>query len=504
MAKRADVLRSFRRSQSSAVLVPLGLLCALALVQGIAIRVLLSASAQAARSDHVLALAERNRKLLIDEETGLRGYHLTGDRSFLEPLERARGELPTVREELEALLREDPAQSATYATLQRLADEWEEYANARLGRADAAGRSDLLRDEVAGKHKMDEIRDAADQLIMAESPRTRARSANVQILGRWLLFGSVAWTAAVGLVLAYFSRGHLASLASRHEAALADARREAASASSAAREVRALNEQLERRVAERTAALKAANAELEAFSYSVSHDLRAPLRHVAGFIQMLNRTAAPKLDEKERRYLDTIAGAAQQAGRLIDDLLSFSRMTRAELQWTRVDTAALAREVRDELSRELVSREVRWRFGSLPEVRGDREMLRQVFQNLFSNAVKYTRDRSPAEIEVGSVRDEDGRIVFFVQDNGVGFDMQYAHKLFGVFQRLHRSDEFEGTGIGLANVRRIVLRHGGEVSARAELGRGARFSFSLPSHVGRDASEDETVESPSPAPEAHA
>jgi light-regulated signal transduction histidine kinase (bacteriophytochrome) len=361
----------------------------------------------------------------------------------------------------------------------------------------------VLREEIAGKHKMDEIRAAADQLILAESDRTRDRSANVRVLGGWVLFGSIAWTAAVGLVLAYFSRRHLASLASRHEAALAEARRQAAGALSAAREVRALNEQLERRVAERTAALEAANAELEAFSYSVSHDLRAPLRHVAGFIQMLGRTAPPKLDEKERRYLDTIADAAQQAGRLIDDLLSFSRMTRAELQWTRVDTAALAREVQEELSRELGRREVRWRLGSLPEVRGDREMLRQVFLNLLSNAVKYTRDRSQAEIAVGSVQ-EDGRIVFFVQDNGVGFDMQYAHKLFGVFQRLHRSDEFEGTGIGLANVRRIVLRHGGEVWAQAELGRGAKFSFSLPLHVARDASEDEAVEPPARAPEAHA
>jgi light-regulated signal transduction histidine kinase (bacteriophytochrome) len=308
-------------------------------------------------------------------------------------------------------------------------------------------------------------------------PRGRCRSCERL---RWAFFGGLGWAILIGFTLALFSRNQLVSLASRHGTALAKVRRQAEDAVRSAREIQALNSRLEQRVLERTAALKAANAELEAFSYSVSHDLRAPLRHVAGFVQMLSRTAAPKLDEKERRYLETITGSAQQAGRLIDDLLSFSRMTRADLQWARVDTDTLVRGVQGDLSGDAAGRDVQWRFGTLPTVRGDREMLRQVFANLLSNAVKYTRDRAPAEIEVGSSRGEDGGVVFFVRDNGVGFDMRYAGKLFGVFQRLHRSDEFEGTGIGLANVRRIVLRHGGEVWAEAAVDRGATFFFSLP------------------------
>jgi signal transduction histidine kinase len=477
--KPADPLVSFRRVQGAAVLVPLALLLLLALGLGLAVRTLLSASSQASRSDKVLTLAERSRKLLIDKETGLRGYLLTGDRAFIEPLENAKRELPGVVEALSLLLRDDSEQMARFLNAQRLVSDWQEWADAQLDQV-RAGMPSSAPAEVVGKKKMDAIRAAMDGLIGAESARAAARSERARTLGNWVLLGSVGWAAFIGLVLVSYSRRHLVDLVSRHQAALTDARQQADSAAGSAAQVRALNAELEQRVLDRTAALEAANAELEAFSYSVSHDLRAPLRHVAGFAQMLTRTGAAKLDGKERHYLDTILTSAQEAGRLIDDLLSFARMTRAELQWARVDTGAVVREAKAEASSNAPGRAVSWRLGSLPEVRGDREMLRQVFANLLSNAIKYSRDRTPAEIEVGSAPRDDGTIVFFVRDNGVGFDMRYAGKLFGVFQRLHRSDEFEGTGIGLANVRRIVQRHGGEVWAKAEPGLGATFFFSLP------------------------
>jgi light-regulated signal transduction histidine kinase (bacteriophytochrome) len=194
-------------------------------------------------------------------------------------------------------------------------------------------------------------------------------------------------------------------------------------------------------------ALRSMNEELDAFSYSVSHDLRAPIRHILGFMQLLLRTARPKLDEKERHYLDNIRGSAEKAGRLIDDLLAFARMARAEIRTTAVDVGALAHDVIRSLSTDLDGRDVRWAVGELPEVRADQNLLRVVLENLLSNALKYTRERKSTDIEVGAFVGESGAAVFFVKDNGAGFDMRYVGKLFGIFQRLHRSDEFEGTGI---------------------------------------------------------
>jgi PAS domain S-box-containing protein len=222
-----------------------------------------------------------------------------------------------------------------------------------------------------------------------------------------------------------------------------------------------------------------ANKELEAFAYSVSHDLRAPLRHMDGFAELLRKNCYEDLDAQGQRYLDKITGAARRMGNLIDDLLGFSRLLQAPVSATRVSLHALQEEVRRELEPDFAGRSVKWIVGDLPDVRGDRSMLRQVFANLLSNAVKYTRDRSEACIEIGCSGSAEGKATIFVRDNGAGFEMQYVGKLFEIFQRLH-SDEFEGTGIGLANVRRIVERHGGHVWAEGAVDRGATFHFSLP------------------------
>ena len=244
--------------------------------------------------------------------------------------------------------------------------------------------------------------------------------------------------------------------------------------------IRTLNEELEQRVKERTAELESVNKELEAFSYSVSHDLRAPLRHIDGFIDMLEKQAGETLDKKGKRYLSIISSSAIHMGKLIDDLLSFSRMSRMEMMLGEVELDKVVREVIEQLTFETEGRSIEWNIDPLPAVSTDHAMIRQVWFNLISNAVKYTKLRERAKIEIGRGADVPGEIVMFVRDNGVGFDMQYADKLFGVFQRLHKKEDFEGTGIGLANVRRIVHRHGGRTWAESAPDKGATFYFTLP------------------------
>ena len=232
-------------------------------------------------------------------------------------------------------------------------------------------------------------------------------------------------------------------------------------------------------IAERQTRVEVTNRELEAFSYSVSHDLRAPLRHISGFAELVRRRLAARPDEQTQRYLEQISTSAQSMGKLIDDLLIFSRMGRAEFQATRVRLDELISDVCRELQPQTDGRNIEWEISPLPETQGDPAMLRLVLSNLISNAVKYTGKQSEARIEVGWLN-QPRELVIFVRDNGAGFDMQYADKLFGVFQRLHRVEEFAGSGIGLANVRRIVHRHGGRTWAEGEVGKGATFYFTLP------------------------
>jgi light-regulated signal transduction histidine kinase (bacteriophytochrome) len=242
----------------------------------------------------------------------------------------------------------------------------------------------------------------------------------------------------------------------------------------------ALNRELEQRVIERTAELEAANKELEAFSYSVSHDLSGPLRHIDGYAQILAEEAGPTLGEANGRLLNTISNSAQKMRRLIDDLLGFSRIGQVPLDTEPIDLRNLCDETIHSLEPDTDGRNIRWTVRELPTVQGDRSMLRQVFVNLVGNAVKYSRDRNPAEIEIGCNYGKSDEAVIFVRDNGVGFDMKYADKLFGMFQRLHSKKEFEGNGIGLANVNRIIGRHGGRCWAEGVVGGGSTFYFSFP------------------------
>ena len=242
--------------------------------------------------------------------------------------------------------------------------------------------------------------------------------------------------------------------------------------------IQQLNSALEQRVLERTHQLEMANKELEAFSYSVSHDLRAPLRHINGYVDLLTAKFSDHLPEKATYYLSVITDSTREMGILIDDLLRFSRTSRQDLSKINFDMNILVNEVVDKVKEDEPLRRIVWSVQNLPEVFGDVAMLKQVWTNLISNAVKYTKYKETAEIKISYVVDKNN-YVFSIRDNGVGFDMQYANKLFGVFQRLHSKDEFEGTGIGLAHVQRIIHKHNGKVWAEAEPDKGAVFYFSI-------------------------
>jgi PAS domain S-box-containing protein len=291
--------------------------------------------------------------------------------------------------------------------------------------------------------------------------------------GRW--DGELEKTRSNGTRVAVASRWSLRRDEQQRPAAILETNNDITERKRREQQIQALNEELGKRTAE----LEVSNKELEAFAYSISHDLRAPLRHMSGFTELLQKSTASTLNEKSQRYIKMILESAKKMGNLIDDLLAFSRIGRAETHKTTVGLEQLVQEALSEVRQETGGRKVVWRVGPLPSWYGDRSMLRQAFINLISNAVKFTRTRSPAEIEIGCQDQQKDHVVVFVRDNGVGFDMKYVNKLFGVFQRLHSSDAFEGTGIGLATVQRIVHRHGGKVWAEGLVDQGATFYFSL-------------------------
>jgi light-regulated signal transduction histidine kinase (bacteriophytochrome) len=283
---------------------------------------------------------------------------------------------------------------------------------------------------------------------------------------------TVLFSCVVATIAAYF-------ILRNRQALLEQTLKEVAERKRAEAEIKALNKNLEYHVTK----LEIANKELESFSYSVSHDLRAPLRHISGYVELLLKNASSALDEKSLRYLATISESAKRMGLLIDDLLTFSRIGRVEMQKTEFSLEQIVEEVVDDLEHETNGREIVWKRRPLPDVYGDRSLMKLVFLNLIANAIKFTTPRRQAIIEIGTASGGDGETVVFIRDNGVGFNMKYADKLFGVFQRLHAADQFEGMGIGLANVQRIIHRHGGKTWAEGSVDGGATFYVSIPKSI---------------------
>ena len=327
-----------------------------------------------------------------------------------------------------------------------------------------------MRDELVGRHIETLIPERFHKIHRQHrrgyfaNPRTRKMGAGLELFGR----NREGWEIPVDIMLSPIEADEgtwvLAVIRDVTQQKQVDAK------------ISELNDTLKKQVEQQAAT----NRELEAFSYSVSHDLRAPLRHITGFVELLNKKNPVSLDEQSRHYLEVISESARKMGVLIDDLLAFSRMGRVELMKAGIDFGVMVRDVVAELAEEVKGRSVEWGIGPLPMVEGDLAMLRQVMVNLISNAMKFTRSRPRARIEIGAVTDRPDETLIFVRDNGVGFDMRYADKLFGLFQRLHGTEEFEGTGVGLANVQRIIHRHGGRIWAEGTVDEGATFWFSLP------------------------
>jgi PAS domain S-box-containing protein len=334
-------------------------------------------------------------------------------------------------------------------------------------------------EEQYGWKREEAIGKVSHQLMKTIFPEA-VEEINEKLLGTGRWDGELTHTRRDGTQFVVASRWALQLDESAKPVAVLETNNDITERKRADEEIRKLNAELEQRVTERTAELKAANKELEAFAYSISHDLRAPLRHMAGYAELLQKNAASILDEKSRRFMTMILESAKRMGDLIDDLLAFSRIGRAETQKTVVSLEQLVKEALSEVHQETEGRKIDWRIGALPDLYGDRAMLRLALINLVTNAVKFTRKLAQAEIEIGCVDGKENEIVVFIRDNGVGFDMKYVNKLFGVFQRLHRTEEFEGTGIGLATVQRIIHRHGGRVWAEGLVDRGATFYFTVP------------------------
>jgi signal transduction histidine kinase len=408
------------------------------------------------KSHELIQLLGSVGEALDAAESGHRRYLVTGDESYLKSYRTVVEQMPEYLRYLRGLTNEGPEQQARVPTLEQLiarqlGAEAEAIAQRNEHGYEAVRHlalSGAAKKELEGIHRLMTELDSAEQRVLHARVVQSAGSMKNTIV----LLGLGAVLQLILLASVYFLIHHDVT------------------------ERRRVATELQRR----GELLEAANKELEAFSYSVSHDLRAPLRHIDGYAALLSKAAGEALNDKARRYLQTISDSAKQMGQLIDDLLVFSRMGRQDMLRTTINLDQLVKTVLHDLRLDLQGRTISWTMHPLPNVSGDPAMLRQVFLNLISNALKFTATKAETKIEIGSVSRNSGEAEVFVRDNGVGFDMQYVNKLFGVFQRLHRTDEFEGTGIGLANVRRIIHRHGGRTWAEGAPNQGATFYFSLP------------------------
>ncbi|HLL56229.1 MAG TPA: CHASE3 domain-containing protein [Myxococcaceae bacterium] len=461
---------AFERTLRLTVVLPLVLAVPIGAGLLVQIQYLINASQWVEHANQVIGKANRIERLLVDMETGLRGFLLTERPEFLEPYHAASQTIDREFDELKELVVE-PEQDLRVDLVQEGERQWLAYARDLLAAPADSASPRSYEVQLRGKMLMDRLRREMAGFSDAEVRLRDERSDRARKAVRQTMTGSGALMLFIGGGMAVFARRQLLKVSRTFGAALQ--RREHAE-----EELRQLNQQLEERIRERTRELTETNAELEAFSYSVSHDLRAPLRAIDGFGQVLQEDHAAQLNEDGLDALRRIRAASKRMAQLIDDLLKLSRSTRGELKRTSVDLTNLVLGIVTELRAREPDRKVEVRVAPGITANADPHFLRIALVNLLDNAWKFTRGAPEARIEFGA-ETVDGERAFLVRDNGAGFDMAYVDKLFAPFQRLHRNADFEGTGIGLATVQRIIHRHDGRIWAEAAVGQGATFRFTL-------------------------
>jgi signal transduction histidine kinase len=446
---------------------------------------------------------------VIDVETGARAFDATGEESFLNPYFDGKQAIGNDLEKLRHLTADNPGQQRRMNLLESQTGAKLEFSTSVVAIRRQTGVPSHAAAFLESKKRMDAVRATVLKMQEEETTLLDQREEIARGERRWTkkITSGGTLVGVVFLLLAGVAIGREVNNSARIRGQLAvsnvelerrveqrtavlqetelNLRAEAQARAQSDSEVRNLNDELELRVRDRTSELETANKELEAFSYSVSHDLRAPLRHIAGFSKMLSEECGSALPSEGQRFLQRIQDGVRRMGVLVDDLLNLARIGRLELRMQVTGLDSLVKEVVADLKPDTEDRQVEWKVGVLPYVEGDPALLKQVFHNLLSNALKYSRPRSRGVIEIGK-EDQDGQPVIFVRDNGVGFNMKHADKLFGVFQRLHRDEDFEGTGVGLATVQRIVQKHGGRIWAEAQLDKGATFYFTVGTARGHE------------------
>ncbi len=454
----------FARLLRYSIFLPVSLLAALASTLVWQVHGLLEAADRVDRSDLTIARANHCLRLLIDMETGLRGYLLTGNREFLEPYDRGSAAIESEwRLVQEAMIARE--QIARVEGLIGATEDWRVYARRMIALRQGGALANGLEENREGKRLMDEIRRRTDELIRIGSTLRDERSDSAQRNARAVLVSAIGLSLLLGVVLAAAARAQLKHVTGSYGTALA--------------ELRSLTSTLEQKVEERTQALQQANEGLESFAYSVSHDLRAPLRAMQGFAHALREDYGDRLDDTGRDYADRISGAAERMDVLIHDLLEYSRLARVEMELRPVSLQSALEEAMEQMSERIRSKGATVTVEPpLPEVLGHRQTLVQVLANLVSNALKFT---APGVTPRVTVRAEElnGTVRVWVVDNGIGIEPDHFERIFRVFERLHGIDRYPGTGIGLAIVRKGVERMGGRAGVDSQSGEGSRFWFEL-------------------------